>query len=83
MRMDIFDKAGKSQDPIRTFVAAEDTKKALNARLYFGLGFLVIGLLLIGFDWITSWEWIWPTAVGIKLIMVSVVFLLWWLVKRN
>src|SRR6266446_4466092 len=40
MRMDIYDKAGKSKDPIRTFVAAEDTK-ALNARLYFGLGFLI------------------------------------------
>jgi hypothetical protein len=83
MRMDIYDHRGKSNEAVRTFVAAEDTKKALNARLYFGLGFLIFGLLLIGFDWITSWEWIWPTAVGIKLMMVSVVFLLWWNFKRN
>jgi hypothetical protein len=81
LRMDIYDKAGKSKEPIRSFVAREHTRRAHASRLNWGIGFLVSGLLLIAFDWITSWEWIWPTAVGIKLMTVSIVFLLWWWIR--
>jgi Flp pilus assembly protein TadB len=48
-----------------------------------GLAFLVSGLLFVAFDWVTHWEWIWPTAVGLKLVLAAVVFLLWWWIKRN
>ncbi|MCU1307565.1 MAG: hypothetical protein JWN45_2260 [Acidobacteriaceae bacterium] len=83
LRLDIYDKAGKSKEPVRSFVAKEHERRAHASRLNWGIGFLVSGLLLILFDWITNWEWIWPTAVGLKLLTVSAVFLIWWWIQNR
>jgi hypothetical protein len=83
LRLDIYDKAGKAREPIRSFVSKESARRAHSARLYWGLGFLVSGALLVVFDWALGWEWIWPTAVGIKLMITSLVFLVWWWVRRD
>ncbi|MCU1310495.1 MAG: hypothetical protein JWO20_1620 [Candidatus Angelobacter sp.] len=83
LRLDIYDKAGKAKEPIRSFIAKEHARRALAGRLKWGIGFLVSGALLVVFDWALDWEWIWPTAVGIKLMMTSVVFLVWWWVRRK
>jgi hypothetical protein len=42
-----------------------------------GTGFLVLGLAMLIWDHFHDWDTIWATAIGIKLIVVAVVFLIW------
>jgi hypothetical protein len=39
LRLDIYDKAGKSKEPLRTFVPKEHTRRAHAGRFYLGIAF--------------------------------------------
>ena len=47
-----------------------------------GMGFLVLGIAMLVYDGFHEWDTIWATAVGIKLIVVAVIFLVWDPLKR-
>lgn len=42
-----------------------------------GAGFLVLGVGMLVWDHFHDWDTIWATAIGLKLILVAVIFLIW------
>lgn len=42
-----------------------------------GTVFLVLGVAMLIYDGFHDWDTIWATAIGIKLIVVAIIFLVW------
>lgn len=42
-----------------------------------GTAFLVLGVGMLVYDSFHEWDTIWATAIGLKLIVVAVIFLVW------
>jgi len=39
--------------------------------------FMVVGVAMLIYDGFHEWDTIWATAIGIKLIVVAIIFLIW------
>ncbi len=42
-----------------------------------GTMFLVLGVAMLIYDSLNEWDTIWATAIGLKLIVVAIIFLVW------
>ncbi len=42
-----------------------------------GTIFLVLGVAMLIYDSFHEWDTIWATAIGLKLIVVAIIFLVW------
>ena len=42
-----------------------------------GLAFLALGIAMLVWDHFHDWDTIWATAIGLKLIVVAIIFLVW------
>ena len=47
-----------------------------------GTMLLVLGVAMLVYDHTQDWDTIWATAIGIKLIVVAIIFLIWGPLKR-
>lgn len=47
-----------------------------------GTWFLITGIALLVYDGLNDWDTIWATAVGLKLLVVAVIFLVWEPLRR-
>lgn len=47
-----------------------------------GTVLMVLGVAMLIYDHTQDWDTIWATAIGIKLIVVAIVFLVWGPLKR-
>lgn len=47
-----------------------------------GTWFLISGIALLVYDGFNDWDTIWATAVGLKLLVVAVIFLVWEPLRR-
>ena len=82
VRCEVYGKAGKGAPPLAVFVNAATEKQSAFNRSLWGTWFVVVGIALLLVDWRLKWDSIWPTAAGIKLITIGIIFLLWEPLKR-
>ncbi|MEO5936113.1 MAG: hypothetical protein ABIP81_02775 [Terriglobales bacterium] len=47
-----------------------------------GTVFMVLGVGMLIYDSFHEWDTIWATAIGIKLIVVAIIFLIWEPLRR-
>jgi protein-S-isoprenylcysteine O-methyltransferase Ste14 len=47
-----------------------------------GTVLMVLGIAMLIYDHTQGWDTIWATAIGIKLIVVAVIFLVWGPLRR-
>jgi hypothetical protein len=47
-----------------------------------GIVLMVLGVAMLIYDHTKDWDTIWATAIGIKLIVVAIIFLVWGPLKR-
>lgn len=46
-------------------------------RSMIGTIFMVLGVAMLIYDSFNEWDTIWATAIGLKLIVVAIIFLIW------
>jgi protein-S-isoprenylcysteine O-methyltransferase Ste14 len=47
-----------------------------------GTVLMVLGVAMLAYDSTQDWDTIWATAIGIKLIVVAIIFLAWGPLRR-